>query len=265
MDHLLRSIAPISGAGWKLLDDEATERLAPALGARKLVDFRGPLGWEHSATALGRTAPLDAAPAEGVSALQRRVLPLVELRAPFELARAELSAADRGADDADLGPLDAAAHQLAQAENIAVFHGCEGAITGITQATPHEQLPLGDPDGYPIQIATAVRQLLSSGIGGPYGVALGSLEYRLALGSSEAGGYPVIEHVHKVVEGPVVWVPGVSGAVVVSLRGGDFVFESGQDLSLGYESHGADSVALYLEESFSFHVATPEAAVTLSP
>ena len=51
----------------------------------------------------------------------------------------------------------------------------------------------------------------------------------------------------------------------MSLRGGDFLFDSGQDLSIGYESHDADAVRLYLEESFSFRVAAPEAAVALTP
>ena len=41
-----------------MLDQEARQRLTPALGARKLIDFRGPRGWEHSATNLGRAAPL---------------------------------------------------------------------------------------------------------------------------------------------------------------------------------------------------------------
>jgi uncharacterized linocin/CFP29 family protein len=57
----------------------------------------------------------------------------------------------------------------------------------------------------------------------------------------------------------------VRGAVVLSLRGGDFRFESGQDLSLGYDHHDADNVHLYVEESFTFRVATPEAAVALRP
>jgi uncharacterized linocin/CFP29 family protein len=57
----------------------------------------------------------------------------------------------------------------------------------------------------------------------------------------------------------------VEGAVVLSMRGGDFVFECGQDLSIGYDSHDNEVVRLYLEESFSFHVATPEAAVALKP
>jgi uncharacterized linocin/CFP29 family protein len=52
---------------------------------------------------------------------------------------------------------------------------------------------------------------------------------------------------------------------VASLRGGDFLFDSGQDLSIGYDSHDADAVHLYVEESFSFRVATPEAAVALGP
>jgi uncharacterized linocin/CFP29 family protein len=52
---------------------------------------------------------------------------------------------------------------------------------------------------------------------------------------------------------------------VLSTRGGDFLFDSGQDLSIGYESHDADAVHLYLEESFSFRVATPDAAVPLTP
>ena len=162
-------------------------------------------------------------------------------------------------------PLDAAAHTLAQAENIAVFHGWEGAITGISEATPHDRSPLGEPGKYPMHVAAAVQRLLSSGIGGPYGIALGSNEYRLAIGASEAGGYPLSDHLTRILGGPIVWTPGVSGAVVMSLRGGDFVFESGQDLSIGYDSHDADSVSLYLEESFSFHVATPEAAVALLP
>jgi uncharacterized linocin/CFP29 family protein len=62
-----------------------------------------------------------------------------------------------------------------------------------------------------------------------------------------------------------VWAPGVKGAVVLSQRGGDFALESGQDLSIGYDSHDGEVVRLYLEESFSFHVATPEAAVPLAP
>jgi len=266
MDHLLRELAPISEAGWQVLDDEARQRLTPALAARRLVDFSGPHGWEHSATNLGRTKQLAAAPVEGVSGLRRRVLPLVELRASFELQRAALRDADRGADDGDWGALDDAAHRLASAENVAILHGWEGAFAGVSETTPHDPIALGDdPGAYGGPFADAVERLLQSGIGGPYGVALGSEQYRLVLGTAEHGGYPLLEHLRRVVEGPIVWAPGVAGAVVLSQRGGDFVLDSGQDVSIGYDSHDGEVVRLYLEESFSFHVATPEAAVALTP
>ncbi len=266
MNHLLRSLAPISETGWKMLDDEARQRLTPALAARRLVDFSGPHGWEHSATNLGRITPLSSAPCEGVSGLQRRVLPLVEVRAEFELSRTELRDADRGAEDADLEALDRAAHSIAVAENKAVFHGWHGAMTGIEEATPHEPISLGGaPDDYPRPVAAAVERLLHNGVSGPYGLAMGGEQYRLVAEGAEHGGYPVFEHLRKILEGPIVWAPGVGGALVLSLRGGDFLFESGQDLAIGYDSHDGNTVRLYLEESFSFHVATPEAAVMLTP
>ncbi|MGI8505460.1 MAG: family 1 encapsulin nanocompartment shell protein [Solirubrobacteraceae bacterium] len=264
-NHLLRSHAPISDSNWKLLDDETRERLTAALAARKLVDFSGPLGWDYSALNLGRVQDVASAPCDGVSAQQRRVLPLVELRAEFEISRAELRDDDRGAADADLEPLDIAAHQVAVAENKAVFHGWSDAtIAGIAELAPH-QMDLGNaPDKYPRPVAAAVERLLHSGISGPYALALGGEQYQRVVQTAEHGGYPLLEHLRKILEGPIVWAPGVKGAVVISQRGGDFLFESGQDLSIGYSDHDREVVRLYLEESFSFHVATPEAAVALN-
>jgi uncharacterized linocin/CFP29 family protein len=266
VSHLLREHAPITQAGWEVIDEEARERLTPALAARKLVDFAGPRGWKYSATNLGRTRPLLDGPIDGVAAAQRRVLAVVELRAPFALARAELRDADRGAEDVDLSALDAAAHRIATAENRAVFHGWEAArIAGIAESSTHETIALGeDCERYPRHVARAVEALLAAGIDGPYGLALGPETYTRVLETTEHGGYPLLDHLRKIIGGPLVWAPGVQGAVVVSLRGGDFLFEAGEDLSVGYEDHDADEVRLYLEESFSFRIATPEAAVTLT-
>jgi uncharacterized linocin/CFP29 family protein len=266
-NHLLRSHAPISDGNWELLDEEARERLSAALAARKLVDFAGPLGWKYSATNLGRVGAVSDAPCSGVKALQRKVLPLVEVRAEFNISRAELRDDDRGAADADLKPLDDAAHSMAVAENKAVFHGwSQASITGITEASPHGGFTLGvHADSYPRPVAGAVEALLESGIKGPYALALGSDCFKRVAETAEHGGYPLRDHLAKILEGgPIVWAPGLDGGVVLSLRGEDFLFESGQDLSLGYLSHDAESVTLYLEQSFSFHVATPEAAVPLA-
>ncbi|MBX5440204.1 MAG: bacteriocin family protein [Solirubrobacteraceae bacterium] len=265
MSHLLRRHAPITEAAWREIDEEARQRLQPALAARRLVDFAGPFGWERSATNLGRVDALAGEPVAGVRARRRRVLPFVELRAPFSLARAELEDLDRGAADVDLDALDAAAQRIAVAENLAVFHGLAPAgIGGVADGSSHPVVPLGDGfEAYPAAIARAVEMLLSAGIEGPYGIALSPEAYTGVAGTAERGGYPLIDHLKAIAGGPIAWAPGVTGAVVLSLRGGDFLFESGQDLAVGYEGHDADAVHLYLEESFSFRVATPEAAVAL--
>jgi uncharacterized linocin/CFP29 family protein len=69
---------------------------------------------------------------------------------------------DRGAADADLDALDAAAHQIARGENVAVLDGWDAA--GI-------------------------------------------------VGMTEHGRCPLLEHLKKIVEDPIVWAPGVQGAV----------------------------------------------------
>ncbi len=265
MNHLLRAHAPISAAGWELIDSEARSRLTAALAARKLVDFSGPHGWEHSAMNLGRVVKLASPALKGVKGLQRQVLPLVELRADFAVKLDELRDHDRGAQDVDLAKLDEAAHAIAVAENTAVFHGWAAAgIVGIAEASPHKGHALGaKPDGYPAAVAAAVELLLQNGIAGPYALALGREQYTAVIETAEHGGYPLLDHLRKILDGPVIWAPGVEGAVVASLRGGDFLFESGQDIAIGYDHADAEAVHLYLEESLGFVVATPEAAVPL--
>ena len=270
MNHLLRGHAPITDEAWKQIDEEARDGLVPALGARKLVDFKGPLGWGHSATDLGRVSDPSAGPSEGVNLRTRRVLPVVELRAPFTINRSELEALDRGAVDTDFDSLNDAARQMAIAENAAIFHGlADAGIEGIAGASSHDPIPLADHgfNDYPEHIAKAIEVILSAGVEGPYGVALSPECYTGVVESAERGGYPLLSHIRKILQesggGTLVWAPGLDGVVVASMRGGDFLFESGQDLSIGYESHDAEIVNLYVEESFTFRVATPEAAVAL--
>jgi uncharacterized linocin/CFP29 family protein len=265
MNHLLRELAPITDGGWDQLQDEARRQLVSALAARKLVDFSGPHGWQYSATNLGRVETLKAPVVEGVAPTRRRVLPLVEPRVAFSVARAELHDIARGAEDPDLGGLEDAARRIALAENVAVFQGWEEAgITGMTGASPHEPIPLSDDlTACPGHIARAVELLLRSGVSGPYGLALSPEVYKGVVETTEHGGYPLFDHLRKILDGPLVWAPGVDGAIVASMRGGDFLFDCGQDIAIGYDSHDSEGVELYFVESFSFRVVTPEAAVAL--
>jgi uncharacterized linocin/CFP29 family protein len=264
MNHLYRELAPISGAGWEAIDQEAKTRLTTHLAARKVVDFAGPHGWAHSATNLGRINTISG-PSEGVVAAQRSVLPLVELRAEFNVSRVQLDDAERGATDLDLAELDESARQIALGENVTVFHGHQAAgIRGITESSSHEPIIHGpDMVRYVESVARAVDVLRQAGTDGPYGMAICPQMYTKIVESTEYGGHLLFDHLRQILGGPLVWAPGVDGGVVLTLRGGDFLFDSGQDLSIGYLDHDAEIVSLYIEESFSFRAIEPDAAVAL--
>ncbi len=66
------------------------------------------------------------------------------------------------------------------------------------------------------------------------------------------------------IDGEIIWAPAIDGAFLLSTRGGDFELRLGQDLSIGYLSHDADTVQLYFQESLTFLVYTAEASVPLT-
>lgn len=265
MNHLHRELAPIDEAAWGEIEFEARRSLRHFLTARKLVDFSGPHGWDHSALGLGRVADSSGGPADGVESRIRLVQPLAELRTIFTLDRAEVDAVERGAPDADMDPVVDAARRAALAEDRLVFGGFPAAgVRGIVDTSPHDPVAINtDYDRYPTYVAQAVETLKRAGVAGPYALALGPRCYTGVIETTEHGGYPVLEHLRLIVEGPVTWAPAVDGAVLLSQRGDDFELVVGQDLSIGYLDHDAQGVRLYLEESVTFRAASPEAAVAL--
>jgi uncharacterized linocin/CFP29 family protein len=270
MNHLLRSYAPIPAAAWQQIDDEAKSRLTPRLAARRVVDWSGPHGWAHSATNLGHTAALESFPpgtkTDTVVARQRRILALSEFRVSFTVEISGLQDAERGALDVDYTDLDRAVCDAALIENRAVFHGWpQAGITGIVEASVCPALTVDTAGDYPHAVAQATNQLRQAGIQGPYCLAIDPQGYTEIIANTEHGAYPLAEHLSSILGGEIVRAPGLDGALVASKRGGDFLLDVGQDFAIGYTHHSAEQVTLYLEESFSFRVTEPQAAVVLTP
>ena len=266
MNHLFRERAPITAAGWEEIEKEARRTLRALLAARRVVDFKGPLGWSASDVELGRANPIGSPPgATDVQARLRRIQPLVELRIPFDMSRAELDAIDRGARDPDLDAVTAAAREIAIAEDRSIFHGYKAAhITGICEARKGVAVPLGSSHAdYPGAVSAALTKLRDEGIEGPFAVVLNEQLYK-DLAARTDSGYPILSHVQRLVDGDIVWAAGLDGGLVLSMRGGDFELTVGQDFSIGYLEHDLKSVRLYIEESFTFLVLTNQAAVPLT-
>ncbi|MBD3845746.1 bacteriocin family protein [Bosea sp. SSUT16] len=265
MNNLHRDLAPISDAAWAEIEDEASRTLKRYLAARRVVDVDGPKGTAYAAVGTGHTRPIEA-PGEGIRSLLREAQPLVELRVPFTLTRQAIDDVERGSEDSDWQPLKDAARTIAFAEDHAVFEGYAAAgIGGIRAGSSHAAVPLpADLDDYPEAVARALSDLKLAGCNGPYALVLGGEAYRAASGGNEEG-YPIFHHLERIVDGGVIWAPAIEGGFLLTTRGGDFALDIGQDLSIGYLSHSATTVELYLQESFTFRMLTSEAAVALAP
>ncbi len=154
----------------------------------------------------------------------------------------------------------------AHAEDHAIFNGFEaGGIAGIIPSSPHPAMTIpADYRKYPSVVVEAVETLRRGGVNGPYALALGPKCYA-GLAQAAEDGYPIRERVEHFLDGPIVLAPTVAGAVVLSVRGGDFQLSVGQDLAIGYAGREQDKVFLYLTESFTFRVLERAAAVYLKP
>ena len=86
-----------------------------------------------------------------------------------------------------------------------------------------------------------------------------------AVSETSDHGYPVIEHIKRLLTGEIIWAPAISGAFALTTRGGDFSLHLGQDLAIGYLSHTDTEVRLYLQETLTFLMLTSEAAVGFTP
>jgi uncharacterized linocin/CFP29 family protein len=263
-NNLYRNLAPVTDVAWAEIELEATRTFKRHIAGRRVVDVSDPGGPVTAAVSTGRLVDVEA-PSDGVVAHLRESKPLVRLRVPFTLSRVEIDNVERGAQDADWDPVKAAAKKLAFIEDRAIFEGYPAAsIEGIRGASSNKPLTLPpDPRGIPDVITQAISELRLAGVDGPYSVLLSAEVYTKVSETTEHG-YPILEHIDRLVPGDIIWAPAIDGAFVLTTRGGDFDLQLGTDVSIGYTSHDAETVQLYLQETLTFLCYTAEASVPLS-
>lgn len=264
MNNLYRDLAPVTEAAWADIEQEAARTFKRHIAGRRVVDVSEPAGPTAAAVGTGRLTDVGA-PADGVLAHLRDSQPLVRLRVPFTLSRAEIDDVERGSQDPDWDPVKAAAKKLAFAEDRMIFQGYPAAsVEGIRSASSNAELTLPeDPRDIPDVITQALSALRLAGVDGPYSVLLSADAYTKVAETSDHG-YPILEHLRRLVTGDIIWAPAIEGAFVLTTRGGDFDLQLGTDVSIGYLSHDAENVQLYLQETCTFLCYTAEAAVALT-
>ncbi|GFG74380.1 family 1 encapsulin nanocompartment shell protein [Mycobacterium botniense] len=264
MNNLYRELAPITEAAWAEIELEASRTFKRHIAGRRVVDVSGPSGPTTAAVSTGRLIDV-AAPTDGVVAHLRSSKPLVQLRVPFTLSRSEIDDVERGSRDSNWDPIKVAAKKLAFVEDRTIFEGYAAAsIEGIRSASSNPPLKLPkDARDFPDVIAQALSGLRLAGVDGPYSVLLSANAYTKVSETTEQG-YPIREHIHRLIDGDIIWAPAIDGAFVLTTRGGDFDLQLGTDVAIGYLAHDANTVQLYLQETLTFLCYTAEASVALS-
>ena len=267
MNNLHRELAPVSDAAWASIEAEARRTFEQHVAGRRVVDVAGPDGPALASVGTGHLAEVEPPGGDtaGITAWLRGAQQLVQLRVPFTVSRVDVDNVERGAQDSDWQPVKDAARQIAFAEDRAIFDGYPVAgITGVRTSTSNPVLTLpGEARDYPTVIAQAVSALRLAGVGGPYSLLLSAAAYTTVSETSDHG-YPIREHLARVVDGEIIWAPAIEGAFLLSGRGGDYELRLGQDLSIGYLSHDSEFVQLYFQESLTFLAYTAESSVVLS-
>lgn len=262
MNHLHRELAPITDAAWAEIEEEARRTYKRYIAGRRVVDVEGPKGYELAAVPTGHVKRVSNV--DGVERLQRQARLVVELRVPFTVSRDAVDSVDRGAEDADWQPVKDAVEQIALAEDRVIFNGAEDlGIEGVIPCSSNEPVALpNDVTDFPDAVSKALTELRLAGVNGPYALLLDADLFTRVSEATQVGG-TVFKQVQRIVDGPVLWAPALTGALLLSTRGGDYELTLGQDLSIGYLSHDADSIRLYHEETFTFRALTAEASVVI--
>jgi len=263
MNNLHRELAPVSDAAWASIEEEAKRTFTRHVAGRRVVDVSGPDGLALAGVGTGRVTAIDP-PGDGITAGLREWRPVVELRVPFTLDRSEIDDVERGSQDADWQPVKDAARAIAYAEDRAIFDGYAAArITGVRESSSNPALTLpSEVREYPDVVSQAVSALRLAGVDGPYSLLLSADAYT-AVSETSDHGYPLRAHLARLVSGEIIWAPAITGALVLTGRGGDYELRLGQELSIGYASHDAAHVELYFTESFTFAAYTAEASVSI--
>ena len=216
MNNLYRELAPITESAWSEIELEATRAFKRHIAGRRVVDVSEPGGPVTAAVSTGHLRDVPA-PADGVVAQLRESKPLVRLRVPFTVSRTAIDDVERGAQDSDWDPVKDAAKKLAFIEDRAIFEGYSAAsIDGIRSCSSNPALALPeDAREYPDVVAQALSELRLAGVDGPYSVLLSADAYTKVSETTEHG-YPIREHLNRLVDGEIIWAPAIDGAFVLS-------------------------------------------------
>ena len=235
MNNLYRDLAPITEAAWEEIELEATRTFKRHIAGRRVVDVSEPGGPITAAVSTGRL--LDVKPHPPTAWLPNcgRANPLSGLgfRLPCRATRSTTSSAVRRTPTGTRSkprPRSWRSSRIVPSSRATPPR----RSTAFVAAAPTRRWRCPRiPATCPTSISQALTALRLAGVDGPYSVLL-SADVYTGVSETTEHGYPIREHLNRLVDGDIIWAPAIDGAMVLTTRGGDFDLQLGTDVAIGY-------------------------------
>jgi uncharacterized linocin/CFP29 family protein len=258
-----RTSAPLSERVWTALDEAVVAAARHVLAARRVATFEGPKGWDYLAVPCGTASRRETKEGKAGVWIADLVL-LAEIRADFSLPWAAVEAFERGGLALDAAGAEAAAREVALAEDRLVLYGepiGSGFLT--TKARRVEAGDWAKPGRLVRDMLQAAQALDDLGLPGPYRALLAPAAYYEYHQAIVEGGYPAARQLKEIVADVHRCAVLRQRGAVFSSREGDLLVTVGGDLTVGYRIHDREGVQLFCVETVAGQARTPEAVCVL--
>lgn len=243
----------------------ACDRARAALTARRFLEFEGPLGAGIESlqvgpvhdTKLGKT---------GAKLSSRRAVPIPTLYSTFELPRREIEGAIHPGLPLDTSPAEAAAEEVALAEEHLVYHGVrELHVEGIVHHPSAQRVTLSDwskPGGAIGDVIQAADRLDGARANGPFALVLAPSLYNQLFRKYEGSDVLALDHLRRLAAGGIYKSHVLDGiGVLVSPDLGPLV--CAHDLTVSFLEVRASTLRFVVSSSVIVRLDAPEAACVL--
>ena len=191
---------------------------------------------------------------------------MTEVRYDFSISKSILDAMKRDLADVDDTPMREAANAFGAAENGMILDGLgkvggPGLLASLTQKT----LKASGAKELMVAAARSMGMFNNEFVDGPFKLLVSSATFAGLVTEAE-GGETMKQKIENIFGAGAIVITDAVGddkALVISQRGGDFIFYSGLDVQVGYDSESGDALNFFLIESGAFRVINPEAAVRI--
>lgn len=264
MKFLNREAAPLSQQMWDLIDTTMMEMLAKRLKVRSVVDFEE--GYDFTTDAIATGNLRSVFEEEGLRIGVREPVVMTEIRYDFSIPKTTLDAMKRDLEGFDDTPMRAAANTFGAAENGMILDGLASIGTaGLLASLSQDTLKARGAKELMAATARSLGMFNNEFVDGPFKLVVSGATFAQLVVESD-GGETMKEKIENLLGAGAVVIADAIGddkALVISQRGGDFVFYSGLDVHVGFDSESDDAMHFFLLESAAFRVINPEAAVRI--